>query len=124
MHLNQSNPTQILIDQLKPLFHPRSVALVGVPRGMKMGKVFFTGLLDQGFEGNIFPVNPKVDEIDGFKAYPNVSAIPEPVDLAIVLVPHGQTLQVVRECAAKGVKGAVLWPLFWPGWPPLSRGAA
>ena len=98
-----------LIDQLTSLFHPRSVALVGVPRGAKMGKVFLTGLLDQGFEGHIYPVNPKVDEIEGFKSYPSISAIPEPVDLAIVLVPHSQTLPVVRECAERGVKGAVLF---------------
>jgi acyl-CoA synthetase (NDP forming) len=100
---------QVLIDQLTSLFHPRSVALVGVPRGAKMGKVFLTALLDQGFEGHIYPVNPKVDEIDGFKSYPTISAIPEPVDLAIVLVPHRHTLPVVRECAERGVKGAVLF---------------
>jgi acyl-CoA synthetase (NDP forming) len=100
---------QGLIDQLTSMIHPRSVALIGVPRGAKMGKVFLTGLLDQDFKGHIYPVNPKVNDIDGFKTYPTLSAIPEPVDLAIVLVPHSQTLPVVRECAAKGVKGAVLF---------------
>ncbi|MBW2090703.1 MAG: CoA-binding protein, partial [Deltaproteobacteria bacterium] len=49
------------------------------------------------------------EEIDGLKAYPNVSSIPGPVDLAIILIPHHQTLSVIRECAAKGVKGAVLF---------------
>lgn len=109
MGVKQADSVQVLIDQLTSLFHPRSVALVGVPRGPKMGKVFLTALLDQGFKGRIYPVNPKVDEIDGFKSYPAISAIPEPVDLAIVLVPHKHTLPVVRECAEKGVKGAVLF---------------
>lgn len=109
MSLRQNDSVGSLMDQLRSLFYPRSVALVGIPRGMKMGKVFLTALLDQGFPGRIFPVNPRVDRIDRFKSYPNVSAIPEPVDLAIVLVPHNRTIPVIRECATKGVKGAVLF---------------
>jgi len=68
-----------------------------------------TALLDQGYSGPIYPVNPKAHEIAGLKAYPAVEAIPEPVDLAIVLVPHQQALEVVRACVAKAVKGAVLF---------------
>ena len=98
-----------LISQLEELFHPRSVAIVGLPRGMKTGKLFLISLLDQGFPGPIYPVHPTAGEIDGLKAYPSVSAIPETVDLAIILVPHHQALPIVRECADKGVKGAVLF---------------
>jgi acyl-CoA synthetase (NDP forming) len=98
-----------LIAQINALFHPRSVAVIGVPRGMKTGKVFLTALLDQGFPGRIFPVNPQAGEINGLKAYPSISAIPNPVDLAIVLVPHHSALDVVKECAAKGARGAVLF---------------
>jgi acyl-CoA synthetase (NDP forming) len=100
---------KVLMAQLDKLFHPESVAIVGVPRGMKAGKLFLIALLDQGFPGHIYPVNPEAQEIDGLKTYPSVSAIPGPVDLAIVLVPHNQSLSVIRECAAKGVKGAVLF---------------
>jgi acyl-CoA synthetase (NDP forming) len=98
-----------LIAQINGLFHARSVAIVGVPRGMKTGKVFLMALLDQGFDGRIYPVNPRAEEIDGIKAYARVADIPGPVDLAIVLVPSQNALEVVRECAAKGVKGAVLF---------------
>ena len=98
-----------LIARLEDLFHSESVAIVGAPRGMKVGKIFLTALLDQKYPGKIYPVHPEADEIDGLKAYPSVSAIPGPVDLAIVLVPHTKSLEVVRECAAKGVKGAVLF---------------
>lgn len=101
--------TQELMTQLDALFHPRSVAVVGVPRGMKTGKLFLLALLDQGFPGPIYPVHPDAGEIEGLKAYPSISAIPGPVDLAIVLVPHHLSLSVIRECAAKGVKGAVLF---------------
>jgi len=96
-----------LIAQIEAIFHPKSVAVVGVPRGMKSGKVFLMGLLDQGFPGHIYPVHPKAKEIDGLKAYPSISAIPGAVDLAIVLVPHDRALSVIQECANKGVKGAV-----------------
>jgi acyl-CoA synthetase (NDP forming) len=98
-----------LIRQLDDLFHPRSVAVVGVPREMKSGKIFLIGLRDQGFPGPIYPVHPEAEEIDGLKAYPSVTAIPGPVDLAIVLVPHHAAYSVIQECAAKGVKGAVLF---------------
>lgn len=100
---------QGLIAQLDALFEAASVAIVGVPRGMKMGKLFLVALVEQGFPGDIYPVNPQAKEIDGLKAYPSVSAIPGPVDLAIILVPHDHALPVVKECARKGVKGAVLF---------------
>jgi acetyltransferase len=91
------------------IFNPASVAIVGLPRGMKAGKIFLIALLDQKYPGRIYPVHPTAKEIDGIKAFPSVSAIPDPVDLAIILVPHQHALSVVRECAQKGVKGAVLF---------------
>ena len=98
-----------LIDQIDGLFNAKSIAIVGVPRGLKTGSVFLTALLEQGYSGRIYPVNPRADEIAGLKAYPSVADIPGQVDLAIVLVPQPQALDVVRECVAKGVKGAVLF---------------
>jgi acyl-CoA synthetase (NDP forming) len=108
--MNSKNATpQDVIAQIDRLFHSRSIAIVGVPRGMKTGKVFLMALLDQGFDGRIYPVNPQAQEIDGLKTYPRVADIPGPVDLAIILVPNQSALAAVRECAAKGVKGAVLF---------------
>lgn len=99
-----------LIKQLDALFHPQSIAVVGVPRDeMKIGRLFLTSLLDQGFPGRIYPVNPETSEIEGFKTYPCIEDIPGTVDLAIVLVPHEQTPSVIRGCASKGVKGVVLF---------------
>jgi acyl-CoA synthetase (NDP forming) len=63
--------------QLDALFHPKSVAVVGVPKGMKTGRLFLMALLDQGYPGHIYPVNPQAKEIDGLKAYPSVASIPE-----------------------------------------------
>ena len=100
---------QKLMTQLHNLFNPKSIAIVGLPRGMKMGKLFLMALQDQGYPGHIYPVHPEAGEIDGLKTYPNISAIPGPVDLAIILVPHHRALPVVKDCTAKGVKGAVLF---------------
>lgn len=97
------------IEQIDDLLHPRSVAIVGLPRGLKTGKLFLMALQDQKFPGPIYPVNPKTAEIDGLKTYPSVSAIPGPVDLVIVLVPSHYSLAVIQDCVQKGVKGAVLF---------------
>ena len=103
------NTKENVIQQIDDLFHPRSVAIVGAPRGMKSGAVFLIALLEQGFSGDIYPVNPQAETISGLKSYSRVSDIPGAVDLAIVLVPHQHSLAVIKECAAKGVKGAVLF---------------
>ena len=87
----------------------KSVAIVGLPRGMKTGKLFLLAIQDMGFQGPIYPVNPFTDEIDGLKSYPSVDAIPGPVDMAIILVPHTQAREAVVQCSRKGVKGAVLF---------------
>jgi len=104
--MNNQKQTLARIDEL---FHARSVAIAGLPRGMKTGKLFLMALLDQDFKGPIYPVNPGAGTIDGLKAYANVTDIPGPVDLVIILVPHHHTLAVVRDCAAKKVKGIVLF---------------
>ena len=96
-------------EQIDRMFNPRSVAVIGVPRGMKTGKLFLLALLDMGFPGPIYPVHPEATEIEGLRAYPSVSAVPGPVDLAIILVRHGQVPTVIAECADKGVKGVVLF---------------
>jgi acyl-CoA synthetase (NDP forming) len=89
------------------IFHPRSVAVVGAstqfgPAGM--GAAFLISIQDMGFEGGLYPVNPKHEEIMGIKCYPNLLAIPGPVDHVIFSVPVRAVLDVVEDCIAKGVK--------------------
>ncbi len=91
------------------LFEPRSVAVVGVPRGPKVGQIFLQGLQHPGYKGPIYPVNPHADEVLGLRCYPSVTALPETPDLAILVVPVESAVEVVRECAAKGVKVAALF---------------
>lgn len=98
-----------LFAQIDELFYPRSVAIVGLPQGMKTGKLFLLALQDMGFSGPIYPVNPNAEVIDGLACYPDVASINAPVDLAIVLVGRDAAPEVVQQCAARGVKGAVLF---------------
>jgi len=91
------------------LFEPQSVAVVGVPRGLKAGQIFLQALLNPGFRGRIYPINPNAEEIAGLRCYPSISALPETPDLAILVVPTEAAVSVVGECAERGVKAAVLF---------------
>jgi len=68
-----------------------------------------SSILKQGFQGKVYPVNSRGVEVLGLKAYTSVKEIPGPVDYAFVQVPAKATIQVIRDCAAKGVKLAVLF---------------
>ena len=96
-------------EDFKAIFYPRSIAIVGVPRGFKPGRVFLQGLLDQGYTGKIFPVNPSAEFIDGLRVYPSLKDIPGEIDLVIVLVPASEVLSIFDECGPKGVKAAVIY---------------
>jgi len=96
-------------EHMQAIFAPRTVAVVGAPRSFKPGLVFLQALLDPGFKGKVFPINPNADEILGLKAYPSVGAVPEEVDLAIVLVGVEQLMEVIGDCVEKKVKAAVIF---------------
>jgi acyl-CoA synthetase (NDP forming) len=91
------------------LFDPKSVALIGAstdPRGLG-GRTL--GLLRaRGYRGAVFPVNRSHSVVQGERAYPSIGDVPEPVDVAMVAVPAGLVPEVLRECAATGVKLAVV----------------
>lgn len=94
---------------LAAVFRPRSVAVVGASRSpSSVGRQIFDNLLGGGFQGPVYPVNPTAREVGSVRAYPRVSAIPDDVDLAVIAVPAAVTLEVVEDCAKKGVKGLVV----------------
>jgi acyl-CoA synthetase (NDP forming) len=95
------------LSELRPLFHPQSLAVVGVSTDeTKFGSRFLKALLDFGFKGQIYPVHPEATEILGLKTYPSIREIPEPVDMAAIMVPARHVPAVLEDCLAKGVKGA------------------
>ena len=94
--------------ELDPIFHPRSVALIGASgKQGKMGRMLMDRFLEMGFP-KLYPVNPGESSILGVRTYRTVADIPGPVDLAIVVTPTDAALAAVKECAAKGVKAIVI----------------
>ena len=95
---------------LDALLCPASIAIVGASEDfVKINGRPLKFLLDKGYPGKIFPVNPKYATLAGLACHPSVSAIREPVDLAIVAVPAAAVAAAIRDCAAKGVRAAVVF---------------
>lgn len=94
---------------LTPFFNPKSVAIIGASntRG-KIGNVLVKNVLDSGFKGLIFPINPKDSEIEGLVCYKSVLDLPEKADLGVICVPAKYCLDVVEECGREGIKAIVV----------------
>jgi len=88
-------------------FEPKGIAVVGATPEYGGGCHLVTNLT-MGYKGPIYPVNPKYDEVLGLKCYPKVSDIKGPVDLALIFIPAKAVPQVLEDCVAKGVRGAIL----------------
>ena len=90
-------------------FEPRSVAVFGsLKDGMGLGYGLIKNMLDFGFTGKLYPVNPSYSEVLGMKAYPTVKEIADSVDLAVVITPPHTVPTIIEQCAKKGVKAAVI----------------
>jgi acyl-CoA synthetase (NDP forming) len=97
-----------IYEQLRPLFYPRSVAVVGVSQDTwKPGSSMLRALLRFGFQGRLYPISARGGELMGLEVYPSVASLPEAVDLAFLFVPAQALPSVVRECREKGVKAVV-----------------
>jgi acyl-CoA synthetase (NDP forming) len=97
------------MDGLTKLFHGRAVAVVGASTSPgKLGHEILANIVNGGYEGAVYPVNPKADEVLGLRAYPSVSACPTGLDLAVVVVPAPLVPGVLREAAAKGAGAAII----------------
>lgn len=98
------------LDQLAPLFYPRSVAVIGAsPDLEKFGGRVLMALKAFGYQGKLYPVNPQEQEIFGLKAYPSIDDIPGPVDMAAIGIPARAVPAVLRQCLARGVKAAEIF---------------
>lgn len=94
---------------LKQIFNAHSVAVIGASRSMgHPGHLALMGLIESGFNGKIYPINPSATEIANIKAYPNIKAVHDAVDIAFIAVPAAMVVQTLRECAEKGIKGAII----------------
>jgi acetyl coenzyme A synthetase (ADP forming)-like protein len=94
---------------LDRLFRPRAVALVGASRDRyAIGGAILHNLIRAGFRGTIYPVNPRVEQLQGLTCYPSVDALPSPVDLAIIAVPRPAVIETLRACGRARIGAAVL----------------
>jgi len=94
---------------LDALLRPRSVAVIGASRTPgSIGGVLLGNLLEKGFAGPVYPVNPKATFVHSVRAYPDVASLPEAPDLAIIVVPAPQVAAAVDACGRRGVRAVVV----------------
>ena len=94
---------------LKSLFAPKSVAVIGASRhDGTLGKMFLDSLVGMKYKGTIYPINPKADEINGIRCFPDIGSVPETPDLAIILLPKEKVYPAVEIIAQKKVKNVVV----------------
>ncbi|MBC7131009.1 CoA-binding protein, partial [Candidatus Bathyarchaeota archaeon] len=96
-------------EDVKGILQPRSVAVIGASRQRgAVGNRILTNILESGFKGPVYPINPKADEICGLKCYSSILDVEEPVDLAVIAVPAAIVPEVAKQAGDKGVKGLVV----------------
>jgi len=97
------------VASIRHVMTPRSVAVIGASRQPgSIGQLVFQNIMDAGFTGVVYPVNPKADAINAVKAYPSVLDVPGEVDLAIIIVPTQFVARVADECGRKGVRAIIV----------------
>jgi acyl-CoA synthetase (NDP forming) len=96
-------------NDLTPFFEAQSVAVVGSLReGFFGGYVVVKTLMNAGFSGKIYPVNPSYEEVLGLKVYPSIKEISAKIDLVLIMINRRSVPEVMRECAAKGIKAVIV----------------
>ena len=109
---------------LDAIFRPRGVAVVGATeREGSVGRTILWNLISSPFGGTVFPVNPTRKAILGIKASPSLSAIGEPVDLAVIVTPPPSIPALMEECAALGGDLLVMATHGRSGWQRLMQGS-
>jgi len=91
-------------------FNPRSIAIVGASDDKrKVGGRPLAALIERGYAGKVFPINPRYQELAERPCYPSILDVPDDIHMAIVCVPAAAVLEVLEQCAAKGVRAAVIF---------------
>ncbi|WPB77694.1 bifunctional acetate--CoA ligase family protein/GNAT family N-acetyltransferase [Archangium violaceum] len=94
---------------LDALFSPHSVAVIGASeRQGSVGRTILWNLISSPFGGTVYPINPNRKNVLGIRAWPSLEALPEPVELAVIVTPANTVPGVMRECAKTGVKGVII----------------
>lgn len=97
------------MDKLDAIFSPKSVAVIGASSTPgKVGHDIFENVLRGGYKGTLYPVNPGASSVLSVRCYPTIMDIPDPIDLAMIILPPKLALQAVEDCIHKEVKGIVI----------------
>ena len=97
------------VNQLDFLFKPKSIAIIGASsKELSIGNVIIKNLVNYGYTGKIFPINPKEPEIRGIKAYASIFDVEDTIDLAHVIIPSGFVPQIIEDCGKKGIKSVII----------------
>ncbi len=100
-----------ILEAMRRMFRPRAVAVIGASAELgKIGNSVMKNLVNGGYEGQIYPVNPKASEIEGRKCYASVGDIDAEVDVAVITIPAKLVAAALEEVGRKGIAAAVLIP--------------
>ncbi len=94
---------------LDKFFHPQSIAVVGASRNPgKVGYDILKNIIQYGYDGAIYPINPGAPEILGKKSYPSLLDVPGAIDLAVIVVPSKNVLEIIDQCGAREIDSAII----------------
>jgi len=94
---------------LEPLLRPRSIAVIGASRRRdSIGGAVLHNLIESGFQGPVYPVNPSATHVQSIPAYPSITQVPGPVDLAVIVIPAAHVQEVAVACGEHGVKALLV----------------
>jgi acetyl coenzyme A synthetase (ADP forming)-like protein len=94
---------------LDSFFNPKSIAIIGASRTPgKVGYDILKNSIQYGYQGTVYPINPGATEILGVKCYPSIFDVPDKIDLAVVVVPSKNVLEVIEQCGKKGIDSAII----------------
>jgi len=96
------------VASIKRFMQPKSIAVLGASNKPGIGNTLVKALVNNGFTGIVYPINPKVEVISSIKTYPSIMDVPGDVDLAVIVVAAEKAQPLIEECARKGVKGLVV----------------
>ncbi len=99
----------MVTDPLHTFFHPRGVAVLGASANpTKLSYGVLHNLVTHDYPGHVYPVNPKGGDMLGLRVYPSIAEVPDPVDLAVIVLSAGQTVEALAACGERGIRAAVL----------------
>lgn len=102
--MNKIKSPNSILSEMECFFHPRSLAIVGVSSDpSKFGNILLRAIRDFGYEGQIYPINPKLKQAEGYTAYPSILSIPGKVDAAYICTGATTVISAVKECKEKGI---------------------